>query len=117
MFTVHTRAGSRPLLVAERFSWGAALFGPLWLALHRAWVAAALAALASFAAGAAPDPWRSAAWFALALLLGFCGEDIRRWSLSLRGFALEDVVVARDADLALLRLLDARPDLLPLSRA
>ena len=35
------------MLVREGFSWGALLFGPLWLAVHRAWIAAVLALAAS----------------------------------------------------------------------
>ncbi len=46
-YTAHIRAGAPPVLVREGFSWGALFFGPLWLAAHRAWVAAALS-LAAF---------------------------------------------------------------------
>ena len=46
-WTAHIRAGAAPVLVREGFSWGALLFGPLWLAVHRAWIAAVLALAAS----------------------------------------------------------------------
>ena len=36
-----------PVLVREGFAWGALMFGPLWLAAHRAWIAAALALAAA----------------------------------------------------------------------
>ena len=42
-WTAHIRAGAAPVLVREGFSWGALLFGPLWLAVHRAWIPAVLA--------------------------------------------------------------------------
>jgi hypothetical protein len=35
---------SEPVLVREGFAWGALFFGPLWLAIHRAWIAAAIQA-------------------------------------------------------------------------
>ncbi len=41
VYTVHLKPDSEPVLVREGFSWLALLFGPLWLALHRAWLAAA----------------------------------------------------------------------------
>ena len=47
-WTAHTPVRARhPVLVREGFSWGALLFGPLWLAVHRAWIAAVLALAAS----------------------------------------------------------------------
>ena len=43
IWTVHLRDDAPPVLVREGFSLGRALFGPLWLALHRAWVPAVFA--------------------------------------------------------------------------
>ena len=45
-WTAHIRAGAAPELVREGFSWGALIFGPLWLAAHRAWIAAVLTLVA-----------------------------------------------------------------------
>ena len=42
-YTAHLKPGRTPVLVPEGFSWAAWLFGPLWLAAHRAWVPAARA--------------------------------------------------------------------------
>ncbi len=111
-FSVHIRDGRAPVLVAERFAWSAFVFGPLWLAAQRAWVAAALALLAGLAVGLAPPPWRAPLALALAVLLGLFGHDLRRWSLARRGFALAHVVVAADADAAFARLLQTTPELL-----
>ena len=36
------RRPPEPVLVREAFSWGAFLFGPLWLLAHRLWLAALL---------------------------------------------------------------------------
>jgi Protein of unknown function (DUF2628) len=111
-WTAHIRPGAPPVLVREGFSWGALLFGPVWLAAHRAWIAAVLV-LAAFtlilvlASGSA----LAALLAGLVLLLGVSGHDIRRWSLDYRGYLLAQVVMARHELEALGRLLERRPDL------
>ncbi len=108
-WTAQTREGKPPVLVKEGFSLGAFLFGPLWLAWAGAWIFAALA-LALYVVLALWAPgW---AGLVLAWVLGLFGRDLQRWALELRGFTLVHVVAARDADTALSRLLQARPDLL-----
>jgi hypothetical protein len=117
-YTVHLRPGAAPVLVPEKFSWGAAIFGPLWLLAHRAWIAAAIA-LAILAA-IVTLTWGSVAvvlWLAYAWLLGLLGHDLWRWSLERRGYALVHVVAARDAESAHARLLAARPELVAVSLA
>jgi len=100
------------VLVPEGFSFWALIFGPLWLLAHRAWIAALLVIAASIALTAVEsEPVRHALGFAAWLLVGLSANDLRRWSLSRRGFTLAHVVAARDADGALLRLLDLHPDL------
>jgi uncharacterized protein (DUF486 family) len=37
-WTAHLRNEAEPVVIPERFSWGALVFGPFWLALHRAWI-------------------------------------------------------------------------------
>jgi hypothetical protein len=99
-------------LVPEGFSWGALFFGPVWLAVHRAWIAAVLALAATLLIVALARGAAAAALFvALVMLLGLSGNDIRRWSLDHRGFLLAQIVAARDELEALARLLDRRPDL------
>ena len=111
-WTAHIRAGAAPVLVREGFSWGALLFGPLWLAAHRAWIAAALtlAAFVLIVVLAGADV-AAVLLTALIVLLGLSGHDLRRWSLDHRGYLLAQVVVARNELEALGRLLDRRPDL------
>lgn len=111
-WTVHLHPDRPPELLREGFSWGAFFYGPLWLAAHRAWTAAALA-LAGFLFLALlvhgltlPVLWLAEAW-----LLGLWGNDLCRLSLSARGFSLAHVIAARDADGAFSRLLAVRPDL------
>ncbi len=112
IYTAHLRPDRAPVLVREGFSFGAFLFGPLWLALHRAWIPAILFLIASamIVTRAAP-PVSTVLLLGEMMLLGLSGRDLVRWSLGRRGYVLAHAVVARNTDAALLRLLDARTDL------
>jgi len=111
-YTAHLKPGRPPILVRESWSWGAALFGPLWLLANRAWIPAIidLAAIVVIAA-LVPDRLQFPALLGLALLLGLLGRDLVRWSLERRGYFLTHVLAARDEEGALGRLLTARTDL------
>ncbi len=113
IYTAHLRQEKSPLLVREGFSWGAAVFGPLWLLLHRTWIPFLLSlaiaiGLAAFVRGGVAV----VLWVAFAWLFGLCGHDLRRWGLERRGYSLEYVVEARNLDAAYSRLFIAVPDLL-----
>ncbi len=110
VWTVHLREGRAPVLVPERFSLWAAVLGPVWLAWHRAWIPAVLVLSAWLALGVLAEPWRGACLMALGIWVGMAGQDMRRWSLDRRGFRLAHVVTGRDADAALVRLMDAVPN-------
>jgi hypothetical protein len=111
-WTAHVRAGTPPVLVREGFSWGALFFGPVWLALHRAWVPAVLSTVAFVLIVLLTDDSLSLALLAaLILLLGLSGHDLHRWSLEHRGFLLAQVIAARNELEAMERLLNRRPDL------
>ncbi len=103
---------SEPVLVRDGFSWGALFFGPLWLAVHRAWIAAAIS-LAAYILLAALAPGSAGVILGvgLALVLGFTGHDLRCWALERRGYLLGHVLAAGDRDDAFVRLLNLRPDL------
>jgi hypothetical protein len=110
VFTVHTppaghaAAGeAMPLLVPERFSWAALLFGPLWLLAHRLWWPAAALLGASMLLGLL-SPWAAAG---VQLVFAFEAEDVRRWALARQGWTVAGVVAAADAERATQRLLDA----------
>lgn len=111
-WTAHLRAGTAPVLVREGFSWGALFFGPIWLAIHRAWIAAALT-VAAFVliVVLTPDGVMAALLTTLIVLLGLSGQDMRRWSLDHRGYLLAQVVTGRTELDALALLLERRPDL------
>ena len=112
VWTAHLRAGSAPVLVRDGFSLGAFLFGPLWLAAHRAWIPAVLALVLTLAIlRLTAAPATGVLLLGLMVLLGLLGRDMVRWSLERRGYVLLHAVVARNADAALARLLDARAEL------
>ena len=111
-YTALLKANAEPILVREGFSWGALILGPVWLAAHRAWIAAAISLAACVLIAAltdAPDAEILAA--GLALILGFTGHDLQRWALENRGYLLVHVLTARSQDDAFNRLLIHRPDL------
>ena len=111
-WTAHIRPDAEPILVREGFAWGALVFGPLWLALHRAWIPAALSLAAFVLANAlAPAPVAGVLNLGLAVFLGLTGHDLRRWSIGHRGYLLAYVLVSRDETDAWSRLLTNRPDL------
>lgn len=111
-WTGHMRPGAAPVLVREGFSWGALLFGPFWLAAHRAWISAALALAASILIlTLTKGVTASALLLALEVWLGLCGRDLCRWSMRRRGFMPFEVIAARNEAEALARLLERRPGL------
>ena len=111
-WTVHLREGAEPVLVPERFSWGAFFFGWIWLVLHRAWIPAILFFAATVViAILPPPPLEAILFFALAVIQGLYGQDLRRWSLERRGYFLAHVVSAPNEEGAITRLLQRRPQL------
>lgn len=106
------KSDAEPVLVRESFAWGALFLGPLWLAVHRAWIAAAIS-LAAYVllVALAPGPANAILGMGLALILGFTGHDLRCLALERRGYLLGHVLAAGDRDDAFARLLDRRPDL------
>ncbi|MBN9559512.1 MAG: DUF2628 domain-containing protein [Alphaproteobacteria bacterium] len=111
-WTAHIRAGRRPELVREGWSWGAFFFGALWLLMQRAWIAAVLdLALWVVIDVLTDDGTRLVLSVGLAIGQGLLGRDLVRWSLARRGYTLAHVIAARDDEAALGRLLQGRPDL------
>ena len=110
-YTAHLKPGRPPILVREGWSWGCFLFGPFFFTSHRAWLPAAFHVALLGIAASAPSSLRGVLLTALAVLAGLMGRDALRWALDRRGYVVAHVVVARDDDGALGRLLQARPDL------
>ena len=109
-----TGPGKAPLLIPEGFSPWAFLFGPFWLFAHRVWWVGLVVLLGLVGLNLLPDPYGIALALAAHLLLGFQGQDLSRWALARRGWTLAHLVQGRDAEGALVRLLQAEPRLLPL---
>lgn len=112
IYTAHTRANSAPVLVREGFSWGALVFGPLWLLARGVWVPGGFAlCLWILVAIFVPRPAVGAVLLVLHWALGLIARDLQRWALTQSGFLLVHIVAAPDADRALVELLERRPDL------
>ena len=105
-WTVHIRPNAEPVLIPEGFSLGALVLGPFWLALHRAWIPAAISLTADILIALwAPEVIDLVLHAGLALLLGLLGHDLRRWSIARHGYLLNHVLVGRTESDALARLL------------
>ena len=112
IYTAHLKAGRVPVLVREGWSWGAALLGPIWLFLQRAWIPAlVMLALTLGLDRLVPPGWDIALNVGVFVLAGLVGRDLVRWTLDRRGYILAHVVQGRDQDDALSRMLTARPEL------
>jgi hypothetical protein len=113
IWTAHEKFRTTPILVREGFAFGALLFGPLWLATNAAWIPAIITlALAILIATLVHPPASIVLLLGLAILLGFSGRDLVRWSVTRRGYLETSVVSGRTEDEAYARLLESRPDLL-----
>ena len=126
VWTVHIPPGgdtparqpAAPVLVREGFSWGAFLFGLPWLLANRLWLeAAGYLGLVLLLGALLPGYARLPVLLGLELLLGLEARDLRRAALARRGWTEAHVVSEATEDLALARLLAARPDLIPAAAA
>jgi hypothetical protein len=112
IWTAHEKPNASPVLVREGFSFGALFFGPIWLAVHHAWLpAGAMVLLTLLIPILAHPPASIILIVGLALLAGFSGRDLVRWSVTRRGYLETTVVTGRNHYDAHARLLQARPDL------
>ncbi|MBC9882425.1 DUF2628 domain-containing protein [Bradyrhizobium sp. INPA01-394B] len=114
VYTVHAptpggadlRATDRFVFVRDGFHFWAMIFGPIWLAWNRLWLATIgwFVVLAAFDAGLSSlGVGRSSIFLAnivVALLMGFEASSLRRWTLSRGRWRQLDIVVADDHDTA-----------------
>jgi hypothetical protein len=117
VYTVHAPAADdgeadRFTFVRDGFHFWAFVFGPLWLARHRLWLAllgyiavwvGVAVALSLLHAGGGT---RFTVMLLIALLMGFEAASLRRWTLSRRKWRQLDVVVADDEETAERRFFD-----------
>jgi len=105
IYTAHVRQWSastdrEAVFVREGFSWGAFFFSVLWALRYRMWVTALLIFAVSVALEFAADLLRldpitdAAIGVALALIIGWEGNDWRRRSLDRRGYVTAAVIAA-----------------------
>ena len=117
VYTVHPRSGGPAEdveFVPEGFSWAAFWVGPIWPLCHGLWPLTILYGLAAGMIWMALD-WlqlgrlfNATAILALQGLYALLAQDLRRWSLTQRGYEESDVVVAGDAGEAAMAYVQAR---------
>ena len=98
--------------VRDGFHFWAAIFGPLWLAWHRLWLALigwvvviAVVDVAMFRLGIGGTALFLVG-ILLALLMGFEAASLERWTLSRRNWRQLDIVVAKNREAAERRFFD-----------
>ena len=110
-YTVHERDSSGKdvaaradgiLFVKEGFAWWALLFPVLWLLYHRMWivllgfVVIAGVLQAGVSVADMPEAIAGFASMGLGFLLALEGNDLRRWSLTRKGYRFAGLVSGRD---------------------
>jgi hypothetical protein len=99
-------APERFLFVRDGFYFWAFLLAPLWLLVHRLWLAllgylvVTIALAAVLVLTGAPAPVRYIAAFLIALLAGFEAASLWRWTLARRKWQTLGFVVGEDAEMA-----------------
>lgn len=101
------------VFIKEGFTWWGFLFGPLWLLLTQLWLEFifALVLAAGIGVGLAQLGFREQAPglvnLLLMLLIGFEGNDLRRWRLERKGYVYVASVAGRNMEECEHRFLDA----------
>ena len=100
------------VFVRDGFSFGAFVFGPLWLLYQRLWLALGAYLVLSIAVEATmtllrvSGGTRMAVMAVIAVLMGLEAASLRRWTLSRQKWRPLDVVVADDEEAAERRFFD-----------
>lgn len=96
----------RFLFVRDGFHFWAFVLAPLWLLLHRLWLALLIYVVGygalsfGFAFAGVSSNIQLIVALLIALLMGFEASSIWRWTLNRRGWATLGFVVAEDAEMA-----------------
>jgi hypothetical protein len=105
------------VLVKEGFCWPALFFSVLWAIWNGLWLAALLFLLLEVGLSFVFDLFlfsplsQAALSLLLAVAIGSVANDLRRWTLSRRGYRSEGVVVERNLIAAERRLFENNPGL------
>ena len=100
------RAPEQFVFVRDGFHFWAFVLAPLWLLLHRLWLALLIYAVGygalsfGFAFARVSSSAQAIVALLIALLMGFEASSIWRWTLNRRGWATLGFVVAEDAETA-----------------
>jgi hypothetical protein len=101
-----SRAPEQFVFVRDGFHFWAFVLAPLWLLLHRLWLALLIYAVGygalsfGFAFARPSSTAQVIVALLIALLMGFEASSIWRWTLNRRGWATLGFVVAEDAEMA-----------------
>ena len=101
-----TSAPERFVFVRDGFHFWAFLLAPVWLLLHRLWLALVIYVFGFGLMGIglallrAPGTAQFLAAFLIALFIGFEASTIWRWTLTRRGWRTLGFVVGEDAEIA-----------------
>ncbi|RAI42159.1 DUF2628 domain-containing protein [Rhodoplanes roseus] len=104
----------RVRFVRDGFSWGAFLFGPLWMIRHRLWLVLLCWVLVMagfgviYATISVPGGGRLLVSALIALLIGLESATLRRWTLLRSGWRDSGIVVADDLEAAEQRYFSGR---------
>jgi hypothetical protein len=111
---------AEPIVLAEGFSWGAFIFGPLWFLWHGLWVSALMLLAVELALSGlltqagVPVEVVGIPTIGLSLLVGFNARDWWRMTLARRNFTFAGVVMAQNLDEAEWKLMQrAFADVVP----
>ena len=120
LYTVHLLDDASDvglILVKEGFCWLSFFFAVPWALFHRMWWWAGAFAILQiitvivFNVTALAEAGQGVALFAIALVIGFSADELRRNALTRQGYCFEEVVFGQDIDRATQRFLDAHPEL------
>ena len=120
IYTLHQpskskNAAAEAVPVKEGFSWPGFFFSVIWALWHRLWFWAIAFAVANIVLGwvlaraGGNEFVQSTASLALALIIGWTANDLRRRKLAKQGFKECAVMVANNKETALARYLMAQP--------
>ncbi len=123
IYTVYLKKTADPLFtpdlgaefVREGFNWAAFFFTWIWALACGLWIAAAILLAGDLAIALAfelidldakSQLWATLAWH---LIVGFIAEDLRRWRLRLRGYAVAEIVAGESLAAAERRFFEHHP--------
>jgi len=120
IYTLHQPSKNRDAVaevvpIKEGFSWPGFFFSVIWALWHRLWFWAIGFAVASIVLGlilkslGGNEFVQSTASLALALIIGWTANDLRRRKLAKQGFEERAVMVANNKETAIVRFLTAQP--------